>query len=198
LAVRGSGGHSGVAHESRDAVFAAAQLVGALQSIVARETSPQQTLVSSVASIAGGEACNVVAGEVILRGTLRWLDRSERERALTRVDQIAAGVCAALRVAHTLRIVATVPVLRCAGQSAVLLADAASQAGADVIDPGVVPAGDDFANIAEHVPAGFIAVGAGGEGCGAHHAPDFDLDERAIGLITEILATAALTRLSGH
>ena len=50
--------------------------------------------------------------------------------------------------------------------------------------------------MAERVPAGFIAVGAGGEGCGGHHAPDFDIDERAIGLTAELLARATLTRLA--
>jgi metal-dependent amidase/aminoacylase/carboxypeptidase family protein len=50
--------------------------------------------------------------------------------------------------------------------------------------------------VAERIPTGFIGVGAGGEGCGAHHAPDFDIDERAIGLTAEILAHAALTRLT--
>jgi metal-dependent amidase/aminoacylase/carboxypeptidase family protein len=64
-----------------------------------------------------------------------------------------------------------------------------------VIDPGVIPVSEDFAHVAERVPAGFIVVGAGGEGCGAHHAPDFDIDERAIGVTAEVLARAALARL---
>jgi metal-dependent amidase/aminoacylase/carboxypeptidase family protein len=74
------------------------------------------------------------------------------------------------------------------------LAAAAADAGVTVIDPGILPVSDDFSHIAERVPAAFIAIGAGGPGCGAHHAPDFDIDERAIGLATEILTRAALTR----
>ena len=54
LAVEGGGGHSGVAHEARDAVFAAAQLVTTLQSIAARERSPTETLVLTIASIEEG------------------------------------------------------------------------------------------------------------------------------------------------
>ncbi len=195
LIVEGGGGHSGIAHQSRDAVFAAAQLVSALQSIAARETAPADMLVLTIASIEGGTAANVVAGRVTLRGTLRWLDHAVRERALERMQQIADGVCAALRVTATLRILATLPVLRCSETSSALLADAATAAGGTVIDPGVIPVSEDFAHVAERVPAGFIAVGAGGEGCGAHHAPDFDIDERAIGMTAEILARAALARL---
>jgi amidohydrolase len=195
LIVTGGGGHSGIAHESRDAVFAAAQLVSALQSIAARETAPADTLVLTIASIEGGTAANIVADTVTLRGTLRWLDTDLRAHALERMEQIADGVCGALRVKAELRTPVTLPVLRCSETSSALLADAAAAAGVTVIDPGVVPASEDFAHLAERVPAGFIMVGAGGEGCGAHHAPDFDIDERAIGVTAEILARAALARL---
>ena len=90
------------------------------------------------------------------------------------------------------------PVLRCEDEATALLAHAASSAGANVIDPGIFPASEDFAQIAERVPSGFILVGAGGEGCGMHHTPDFDIDERAVGLTAEILARAAVSRLNGN
>jgi amidohydrolase len=195
LTVRGGGGHAALAHEARDAVFAAAQLVSALQSIVARETSPRDLLVVGVSSIAGGTAANVVADEVVLRGTVRWLEPAVRERALARMDEIARGVCTALRVSHRLELTGTVPVMRCAPGPVATLAAAATSAGANVIDPGILPASEDFANVAERVPTAFIGIGSGGAGCGAHHAPDFDIDERAIWLTTEVLARAALARL---
>lgn len=97
---------------------------------------------------------------------------------------------------HDLRVPATAPVLRCHERPTALLSDAAKSAGVAVVDPGLIPASEDFANVAELVPTGFIPVGAGGAGCGADHAPDFDIDERAIGLTAEILARAAMTRLS--
>src|SRR5581483_9100839 len=128
----------------------------------ARETAPADMLVLTIASIEGGTAANVVAGRATLRGTLRWLDHAVRERALERMQQIADGVCAALRVTATLRISATLPVLPCSETSSALLADVATAAGGTVIDPGVIPVSEDFAHVAERVPAGFIAVGAGG------------------------------------
>jgi amidohydrolase len=192
LAVGGGGGHAGLAHETRDSVFAAAQLVSALQTITARETPPRETLALTVASIAGGTTANVVASEVTLRGTLRWLDAAVHKRALGRIEQISAGICAALRVSHRLELTATVPVLHCASGPTATLAAAAAGAEATVIDPGVLPVSDDFSQFAERVPAALIAIGAGGPGCGAHHAPDFDIDERAIGLTAEILTRAVL------
>lgn len=197
LEVSGGGGHAAWAHEARDAVFAAAQLVGALQSIVARETSPSRTLVLSIASIQGGSAANIVAQRVTLRGTLRWFDSSERHRALGRIDQIAAGVCSAPRVQHELRMLCSLPVLRCALEPVQLIREAIADCDeATAVDIGPVPAGEDFALVAERVPTGYCMVGAAREGCGAHHAPDFDIDDRAIGLSTEILARAAFKRLA--
>jgi amidohydrolase len=199
LAVIGDGGHAATAHESRDAVLAAAQLVVALQAIVARETAPGSMLVLSVASIQGGSATNVVAAEVTLRGTLRWSLPTVREHALARMEQIALGVCQAFRVKHELRLLATVPPLRCAASLVALLADSANAcAGTTVVDPGVLPFSEDFGVIAELVPAAYCLIGAAGPGNGMHHAPDFDIDERAIGLTAEVLARAALARLSGQ
>lgn len=77
------------AARSRDVVFAAAQLVNALQSIAGHETSPTETLVPTIASIEGGMAADVIASRVTLRGTLRWLDPAVRDRALARIEQIA-------------------------------------------------------------------------------------------------------------
>lgn len=197
LTVEGGGGHSGLqAHEARDAVLASAQLVQALQAIVARETAPSELLVLTIASIEGGSAANVIADRVTLRGSVRWLEEGVRRRALARIEQIAAGVCAALRVSHALRIAATAPVFRSSDAPTALLTAAAQAAGARVIDPGVIPASEDFAHVAERVPTAFIAIGAGGDGCGAHHAPDFDIDERAVGMTAEVLARAALARLT--
>lgn len=194
LAVHGRGGHSGIAHTARDTVFAAAQLVTALQTLP-RESPPGQTLAMSIASISGGIAPNVVAESVTLRGTLRWLDRRVRDHAVRRLDEIAKGICDALRVEGERRILATVPVLRCAEGPTDHLREGAQASGATVIDPGIIPASEDFANIAERVPAGFVSVGAQTPGGGAHHAPEFDIDERAIGLSAEILARTALAKL---
>jgi amidohydrolase len=196
LTIESGGGHAALAHQTRDAVFAAAQLVSALQSITARETSPRDFLILGVASIVGGAAANVVANEVSLRGTVRWLDVTVRERALARMEEISAGICAALRVSHRLQVTATFPVMRCAPDPIATLAAAAAHADVNVVDPGIAPFSEDFANVAERIPTGLIGIGAGGESCGAHHAPDFDIDERAISLTAEVLTRAALARLA--
>ena len=170
LTITGGGGHAALSEQSRDAVFASAQLITALQSIVARETSPASMLVLSIASIQGGTAANVTARDVTMRGTLRWSVPDVRAHALTRIAQIADGVCGALRVTHQLRVRATVPPLHCAAPPAALLNDAANAShGITTIDPGVLAVADDFALICELVPAAYCLVGAAGPR--QRHAP---------------------------
>jgi len=97
LRVIGSAGHGGMPHLSVDAIFAAAQVVTALQSIVARETAPNTTLVVSINAIEGGSAANIVAEEVVLRGNARWFSETERQRVLRRIPEVARAMCEGLR-----------------------------------------------------------------------------------------------------
>jgi amidohydrolase len=52
-------------------------------------------------------------------------------------------------------------------------------------------ASEDFAYYLEQVPGCFFGVGAGGSGAAPHHHHAFDIDERAIGLITEVFPRVA-------
>lgn len=71
IKVRGKGGHGAVPHLAVDPVLASAQIVAALQSIVARNVAPLQAAVVSVCTIHGGEAFNVIPQAVELAGTIR-------------------------------------------------------------------------------------------------------------------------------
>ena len=109
LVVTGRAGHGGMPESTVDAVLAAAHVVSALQSIVARETRPGERLVVSITAINGGTAANVVTDTVRLRGNLRWFSEENRYRALDRIQSVASGVCAALRASSELTVTASVP-----------------------------------------------------------------------------------------
>ncbi len=69
--VHGQGGHAAMPHTARDPIVAAAQLVTAMQTIVARNTDPTQPAVVSVCSIHAGDATNVIPDSARLIGTMR-------------------------------------------------------------------------------------------------------------------------------
>ncbi|KYF58865.1 carboxypeptidase [Sorangium cellulosum] len=196
IAVVGKAGHGGLPHMSVDPIYAAAQVVTALQSIVAREVKPGEPLVVSISAISGGNAANVVVERVTLQGTVRWFSRESREHALERVQAIASGVCSALRATCEFKVVSTAPVTTNAAAPVDLIAAAARATGrASVIDPGPLTVSEDFSEFTDRVPGCLFTVGAGGPTAAPHHHHAFDLDERAIGLIAEIFTRATLSAL---
>ena len=69
IAVKGKGGHGAMPHLTIDPVVCAAKMVVELQTIVSRETNPFAPTVVTVGSIHGGDAMNVIPGEVRMTGT---------------------------------------------------------------------------------------------------------------------------------
>lgn len=195
ITVRGAGGHAARPHESVDAVYVSCHLVTALQEIVSRETKAGEVVVLSVGAIEGGRTANVAAEEVVLRGTLRWFAVSERARVLQRLEGVLAGVCGAFRARAELRITATAPVTRNDGAALDLLAAVASDSGrAELTDPGRLTVSDDVARLLEKAPGVYFLAGARTNGA-PHHHPEFDMDERVVGLICELLVRYSLRYL---
>ena len=196
LTVIGRGGHGGMPHLSVDPVYAAAQVVVSLQSIVARETKPGIPVVVSINSVQGGSAPNVVADDIVLRGNVRWFTDTERERVLERIPEIARAVCEAVRADVRFEITASAPVTVNSRSLVDVVADVARESGLAAVDPGPLTASDDFARYIAHAPGSLVGVGAGFAGAAPHHHPAFDIDERAIGVMTQILALTAVRVLS--
>ena len=92
----GKGGHGASPHLAIDPVVASANIVTALQGIVARNIAPLDAAVISVATIHGGEAFNVIPQTVEMLGTIRTFLPSVRQRVHERFRQIIEGVAGAM------------------------------------------------------------------------------------------------------
>ncbi|GAC1664163.1 MAG: hypothetical protein NVS9B8_04080 [Candidatus Limnocylindrales bacterium] len=196
LTVIGGAGHGGMPHLSVDPVYAAAQVVVGLQSIVARETRPGTPVVVSINAVQGGSAPNVVTDDVVLRGNVRWFSDAERERVLERIPEIARAVCEAIRADVRFEITASAPVTVNSRSLVDVVADVARESGVAAVDSGPLTASDDFARYLAQAPGALVGIGAGSAGAAPHHHPAFDIDERAIGVMTQILALTAVRLLS--
>jgi amidohydrolase len=197
LTITGKAGHGGMPHLSVDPVLAAAHVVTALQSLVARETRPGEPVVVSITAIEGGNAPNVVVDQVFLRGTVRTFSAMDRERVLERLPALASAVCAGLRAKAEMRILYHAPVTTNAVEPVELVGRAVAATGrAMTFDPGPITASEDFSEFLNRVPGCFFGVGAGGPDAAPHHHHAFDVDERAIGLTAEIFVRATLETLA--
>src|SRR3954454_15044980 len=89
IKVTGKGGHGGSGpHKAIDSILIAAQIVNALQSIVARNVDPLKSAVISVCAIHGGTTFNVIPETVEMKGTVRTLDPEIRDLVEKRIVEV--------------------------------------------------------------------------------------------------------------
>lgn len=191
LRVQGRGGHGAMPHQAADPIVAASQLVVALQSVASRFTSPLEPVVVSVGSIHGGEAFNVIPESVVLTGTVRTFSTSEQDAVRGHLEAIANGVGAATdtRIAVEWSVHAN-PTVNDAGMAALVGRAVERMSGLDrVLTDYRTMAGEDFGELALHVPACFALVGSGNAARGftePHHSPRFAIDEDALELACDL------------
>ena len=88
VTVYGRGGHGSAPHTTVDPVVLAASIVMRLQTIVAREVSPNDVAVVTVAAIHAGRKENVIPAEAELKLNVRTFDPAVRERVLAAITRI--------------------------------------------------------------------------------------------------------------
>ncbi|RIP91430.1 hypothetical protein DLN00_25945, partial [Salmonella enterica subsp. enterica serovar Newport str. CFSAN000828] len=90
IKITGSGGHASAPQNSKDPTLAACHLILALQSIVSRNTDPQQSVVISVGSIIAGndESYNIIPEQVEILLSVRTLNKNVRKQTIKRNNEI--------------------------------------------------------------------------------------------------------------
>ncbi len=193
----GKGGHGAVPNATVDPIMAAAQIVTALQSIVARNVGPLQTAVVSVTSFHAGTAFNVIPQEVTLEGTIRSFDLGVRERVLRRFEEIIRGVGSAMGCEVDIVLKRVTPAVVNSAPAAAKVQAAAQQVLPESeLDTNsyITMGAEDMAFMLEKVPGCFFFVGsANGERNldFGHHHPKFDFDEAALPRAAALMAASA-------
>jgi hippurate hydrolase len=192
----GTGAHAARPHEARDPIVAAAAVISALQTIVARRLNPAIPGVVTVGTVHAGSAPNVIPERAVLSGTVRAVEPVSRELMLTEVRRVTEAVASGFGVQARVSFDrGTPPIVNPPTATAW-----ARQAAAAVLgDEHVVPlgflnlAGEDFAHYLEHIPGCFLRIGArepGGAVIPAH-APTFYPAEESIFVGAAVLAECA-------
>ena len=184
ITVNGRGGHGGAApHHCIDSVLVGAQIVNALQSIVARNVDPLKSAVISICSFHAGSAHNVIPSTAQLSGTARTLDPRVRETVERRVIEAAEATARAYGATATVDYRRSYPVtVNHADQTAFAVDVARQIVGAEKVDPKLTPVmgAEDFSFMLEARPGAFIFLGTGnGEMC---HHPGYTFNDAVIPL----------------
>ncbi|MBD2636597.1 amidohydrolase [Limnothrix sp. FACHB-881] len=188
----GKGGHGAMPHQTIDSVLVGAQIVTALQTIVARNIDPIDSAVVTVGEFHAGTAKNVIADQARLAGTVRYFNPALEGVIRERVESIIAGICAAHGARYELDYRSIYP----ATVNDPAAADRVRQVAETVIETpiGVVPncqtmGGEDMSFFLKEVPGCYFFVGAANPDRGLafpHHHPRFDFDETALAMGVEL------------
>jgi amidohydrolase len=182
VTIEGVGSHAAYPHQGIDTTLAAAQVVVALQSIVARNTDPLASAVLSVTSFrTETDAFNVIPARVTLRGTVRTLDPAVQDATEERFRRVVANTAAAFGATASIDYVRSYPVMSNHSREAEFAARVAAEvAGENRVDPLANPSmgAEDFAFMLEARRGAFIWTGNGPSA--ALHHPRYDFNDEAI------------------
>jgi amidohydrolase len=198
IVVHGRSGHAAHPYAAVDPIVAACALVGQLQTVVSREVKPIHPAVVTIGAIQGGTVENIIPDACELRGTIRTLHAEARELAEQAIRRLCAGIEAGMRVRCEITYRRGVPAL--VNDDRVLdpsLAAIRAQLG-DVMEEGEPSlGGEDFALMAERVPAFQLRIGSSQPGRQDRlHNSGYQPDERCIGQGVQALSRTALDLLS--
>ena len=181
IEIEGRGGHAAKPHATIDPVLVGAQIVQALQAVVARNVDPLKSGVVSVTTFQAGNAFNIIPQRARLIGTARSLEPAVRDLIERRMSEIVPSLAAAFGATATLKYDRNYPVtVNHPAQTEKAIAVAQMVAGTGGVDPNTAPVmgGEDFSFMLEARPGAFIFVG-NGDSSGLHH-PAYDFNDEAI------------------
>ena len=100
ITLHGKGSHGSMPHNSVDPVVLAALVVLRLQTIVSRETKPDEFAVLTVGSSVAGSKSNIIADRAVLLVNLRTYDMAVRQRMIDSIERMVKAECEASGSPH--------------------------------------------------------------------------------------------------
>ena len=198
ITILGRAAHGAHPEEGIDAIAIAAQVISAIQQIVARRLPAHTPAVVSITTIHGGVKENVIAERVELGGTVRSTGGEARQRLLEELER-ALEVGTALGAICELSVFEGYPVTT----NDSIVADSIRAVAREVVGPERVVDlpfdtwAEDFGYMTAQVPGAMFWLGV----TSPHvphpvwHSPSFDLDEDALPVGAAVLAASALRLL---
>jgi hippurate hydrolase len=179
--IEGVGAHAARPHLGIDTVLVGAQIINAIQAVVARNVDPLKSAVVSICMFRAGNADNVIPQTVQLRGTARSLAPDVRDLLEKRLHLVVESTAAAHGARAKLTYKRGYPVLVNHEHQTEFAASVAGQiAGEDKVDMSLPPmmGAEDFSYMLNARPGAFIWIG-NGDSAGLHH-PSYNFNDDTI------------------
>ncbi|MFO7624924.1 MAG: amidohydrolase [Anaerolineales bacterium] len=199
--LQGKGGHAAQPHFTADPVAAAAQIISALQTVVARNVAPLEAAVVSVTTLRAGDAFNVIPDTADLQGTIRTFKAEVRQRVVERFEQVVVGIAQAMGCQAEIELQSITPAVVNDPQLTALVQEVCGNVLPDsqVDATSMTMGSEDMAFMMQDIPGCYILVGSANAAKGldaAHHHPRFDVDEESLTHAAALLSATAARLLS--
>ncbi|TMW69883.1 M20 metallopeptidase family protein [Alteribacter natronophilus] len=194
--IKGKGGHAAHPHQAVDPITAAAQVISGIQQITSRQIDPLLPAVITIGQIHGGTADNVIPNSVRFGGTVRTMDTGLRDEMESKIESVVKGITEAFGASYSLNYRYFFPSVVNDKRLLPVLEETAGEVLGEENLSYVKPSmgGEDFSFFTHRVPGLMFRLGVGNKEKGITaplHHPEFDLDETALPLGSEMLARFA-------
>lgn len=195
VTLKGLAGHAALPHACKDPVQGAAQLIMALNTVVARNLDPSAAGVISTCTLKAGEAHNQIPETAVMGGTIRAFQPAVMALLKRRLAELAYGIAASLELEAKVIIErGLLPTVNSVAET-----DLARQA---VLEAGLTPGPDfeptmgaeDFGCFLQHIPGAFAIIGNGLTSAGLHN-PAYDYNDEILPSAARFLAACAMAAL---
>ena len=193
ITVTGTGCHGAKPHEGVDPIPAACAIVQSLQTVVSRNVNAFHPAVLSITRIEAGKTWNVIPVTAELEGTVRSMQREDRDLIERRLREIVTQTAAAYGCTAEINWPDGSPAVDNDPAMADFAARLGRQCSYEIVPEGDTMSGDDFSFYQQQKPGCYIRIGTG-KGAMIHQ-PDFKADPTAIlptaQYLAELLCAAA-------
>ncbi|MDI9218383.1 M20 metallopeptidase family protein [Clostridium tertium] len=164
IVVKGRGCHGAMPELGVDPINIAAHIYISLQEIIAREITATKPAVLTIGKFSGGDAPNIIPGEVIMEGTIRSLDKEVGEFIFNRMNDIVVSTAKMFRGEAELIELSSVPPLAnntdLAKEITSYIKDLLGEKSVNLFEGGGMGS-EDFASYSYEVPSVYLMLGAG-------------------------------------
>lgn len=191
--IKGRGTHAARPHMGIDPIVIAAEIVLALQTIVARNLDPSVPAVISCTEVFTDGIRNAIPTNVTIKGDTRSYTPEVQALLETRMRDISEGICkmhgAECAFEYTHEFSPTVNWEKCIP---IAVAAAANIVGADHVDANIQPMmiSEDFGAFMREVPGAFVFIGNGADGRGDTplHNSGYDFNDEVLSIGAQYFA----------
>ncbi|AKM08948.1 M20 metallopeptidase family protein [Croceicoccus naphthovorans] len=203
ITVTGRGGHASMPHACADPLPVAAEIVTALQATVTRRFDAADPVVVTITQFRASDADNIIPERCILRGTIRTLSETTRERVHAACRQVVEGIASAHGMAGTFTVEQGFPVTLNDARAVALARNVVTdrfgaEAWYDLPDP--LMTAEDFSYVLQAMPGAMVLLGvakpdADWQKAPGLHSPHMHIDESVLPRGSAALAAFAMATL---